>query len=250
MSIATHVFLLPCTAQRCPQVPHRGLTAVFVGSTLISRLSDLGGLGRIGVTVPAGCPKATAEVAVDHSFGRRVSAGILAAAMPMGLGACTGSPDAPPSPASTTPGVSDSAVSAGSASVSPTDGPAEVLSHYSRFFSALPDVSRMDEPERNDHLRRYLTGPAYVTVVKSMSAQAEFGKALYGQAVLQPRVTSIHSDSAVVRDCQDTSKSGVEDVDTGEKETRGVPRTLVITNLKRTGDSWRISKIDYRGPKC
>jgi hypothetical protein len=246
----TQAFLLPCTAQRCPQVPHRALTVPFGGFTLISRLSDLGVLGRIGVTVRAGGPKATAGVAVDQAFGRRVSAGFLAALVPLSLTACTGSPDAPPSSASTTPGGSQPAVSARSALVTPTDAQSQVLGHYARFFNALPEVSRMDESERNDQLRRYLTGPAYVTVVKSMTAQAEFGKALYGRAVLQPSVASIDSDSAVVRDCQDTSGSGVEDAETGAKETRGVPRTLVVTNLKRMDNAWRISKIDYRGPKC
>ena len=68
--------------------------------------------------------------------------------------------------------------------------------------------------------------------------------------MLRPEIASVSSDSAVIRDCQDTSKSGVLNISTGHKETKGVPRTLVITNFKQVDTAWRITKIDYQGPKC
>jgi hypothetical protein len=240
---------LSCTVKGCPQVPPKALTGLFVGLTFTLRLSGLGRLGRVGVTVRSGGLEATAGVAVNRAYGRRVSAGILAALLSTGLAACAGSADAPPSSDSTAsasrPAISDSPASGG-----PADGRTQVLSHYAAFFNALPELSRMDEAERNVRLRQYLTGAAYTAVVKSMTAQAKFGKALYGRAVLQPRVASLGPNTALVRDCQDTSKSGVEDVKTGQKETRGIPRSLVVTNVQRTDGAWRISRIDYRGPKC
>ena len=65
-----------------------------------------------------------------------------------------------------------------------------------------------------------------------------------------PEVASISTTRAVIRDCQDTSESGVQDIKTGRKETKGVPRTLVVSNLKLVDGAWRIVKIDYRGPRC
>jgi hypothetical protein len=127
----------------------------------------------------------------------------------------------------------------------------QVLNRYRTFFAALPEASRLPEDSRNRLLNQYLAGPAYSTVVATLSSHAAFGKALYGIPVLKPKIASITADAAVIRDCQDTSESGVENVKSGLKETKGVPRTLVVTDLER-GDSssWRITKIDYLGSRC
>lgn len=108
----------------------------------------------------------------------------------------------------------------------------------------------MEEADRNELLGRYLSGSAYSKSVETLSSQAAFGKVIYGEVVLRPKVTSIDSSSAVIEDCQDTSNSGVQDTKTGRKETKGVPRALVVADLERLDGTWKIVKIDYRGAEC
>jgi len=162
------------------------------------------------------------------------------------IAGCSGQPQASPTTKTATPGsATRTAVSATTPSAQ--DG---VLEHYEAFFEALPRASRLPEGERNQLLRRYLSGRAYGAVVETLSSQEEFGKALYGQPILKPKVASIGAQRALIRDCQNTSESGVQDVKSGRKETKGVPRTLVVTDLKRVENSWKITRIDYRGPGC
>ena len=108
----------------------------------------------------------------------------------------------------------------------------------------------MPEAARNELLANYLSGAAYDKTVETLSSQAAFGKVVYGEVVLHPDVTSINATTAVVTDCQDTSNSGVKDRKTGHKETKGIPRALVVADLTAVGGTWKIAKIDYRGAKC
>lgn len=165
------------------------------------------------------------------------------------IAACGGGSDATPpvSPSPSSPSPASSAPVTSSATQTDSD---VVLDQYAAFFEQLPQASRMREGPRNELLARYLSGPAYSKTVKSLSSQAAFDKVVYGNVVLHPDVTSIDTSSAVVSDCQDTSNSGVKDRKTGRKETRGIPRALVVANLAAVDGTWKIVKIDYRGAKC
>jgi len=125
-----------------------------------------------------------------------------------------------------------------------------VLDQYRTFFRELPRASRLGKEPQTAWLRRYLTKPALSKVAGTLAAQRAYGKILYGQAVLRPSSIAVHDSTATVRDCQDTSASGVQDAKTGRKETKGLPRTLVITTLKAIDGTWKISSIEYQGPKC
>lgn len=125
-----------------------------------------------------------------------------------------------------------------------------MLDQYAGFFQALPQASRMPEAPRNDLLATYLSGSAYRKTVETLSSQAAFDKVVYGEVVLHPEVTSIDTSTAVVRDCQDTSNSGVKDRKTGRKDTKGIPRALVVADLRTDGGTWKIVRIDYRGARC
>lgn len=174
--------------------------------------------------------------------------GATLAVMTVLTAACDGGSDASlPSPSSSSPLSVSSAPVTSPATAADTD---VVLDQYAAFFDELPRASRMREGPRNELLARYLSGPAYSKTVKSLSSQAAFGKVVYGNVVLHPEVKSIDISSAVVSDCQDTSNSGVKDRKTGRKETRGIPRALVIANLAAVDGTWKIVEIDYRGAKC
>ena len=99
-------------------------------------------------------------------------------------------------------------------------------------------------------LTQYLVNPALSKISGTLAAQDAFHRAVYGQVVLRPLTVSVTAAQAEVRDCQDTSDSGVVDLKTGNKVTVGIPRALVITTLVYAGDAWRIATIDYQGPKC
>jgi hypothetical protein len=73
---------------------------------------------------------------------------------------------------------------------------------------------------------------------------------LYGKPVLHPEPVAVRGSVATIRDCQDSSRAGIADARTGHRDTVGVPRTLVVTTLKQADATWKISTIDFRGPKC
>jgi hypothetical protein len=187
----------------------------------------------------------------DNESRRRPVAALVAASH-IGLGAC-GSP-APG--ASQPPGPSSPAATVtlpSSPTVNPSgQSPAQtvVLDHYRSFFRALPRASRLDEEPQIALLRQYLTGPALAEVAGTLAAQRAHGKVLYGEPVLRPDPVVLRGAVATIRDCQDSSRAGVQDAKTGHKDTVGVPRTLLVTTLKHVDGTWKIASIDFRGPKC
>jgi hypothetical protein len=235
-------------ARTCPQAAGRGLTVAFARVRVPFRRLDRAALEAGRDHRPYGV-EVTAVAAVDHPPGRRAGLAALAVVTATALVGCTGNSGSPPP--TITASVSNSQGDQSPPSVVTVANDRDrVLQRYGEFFVALPKASLMPESKRNEVLAQYLAGPAYSAVVKSLSSQAAFGKALYGQPTLTPQITDLRPNTAVIRDCQDTSNSGVQDVKTGDRETKGVPRTLVVTDLRRVDGLWKITKIDYRGPKC
>jgi hypothetical protein len=193
--------------------------------------------------------EATAVAAVDHPTGGRAG---LAAFAPMSaavLAACTGSSGSQPSPITASAGSSQEEQHPPSTVVTESSDQDRVLERYGEFFVALPKASLMPEPRRNEVLAQYCgAGVQHRRQVSELTGRIR--QSAYGQPTLTPRITDLGSNTAVIRDCQDTSKSGIQDVKTGDKETKGVPQTLVVTDLRRVDGLWKITKIDYRGPKC
>ena len=258
------------TAPSCPQVPRRGLT---IGRSEVKSELETADLGRLrlarrisvgsgprpfyGTTPRAASfarrgdrwvPVVSQQVATRRCDCLRARTLAVATAVTFLVSACTGSPSAAPLP---TPSPSTASNSTAPVASSPTPTDRErVLTQYAEFFKVFLQASRLTEAPRNQLLSRYLTGHAYTSAVSSLSAQAAFGKVGYGTVVVRPEVISIDASSAVVRDCQDTSNSGVKDRKSGHKETKGIPRALVVTNFRTDNSVWKISKIDYRGAKC
>jgi hypothetical protein len=125
-----------------------------------------------------------------------------------------------------------------------------VLATYTAFWKALPEASHLSGAPREAVLTQYLVNPALSKISGTLAAADAFHRTVYGEVVLRPLKVTVTGDQAEVRDCQDTSNSGIADLKTGNKVTRGIPRALVITTLVFSGDSWRIATIDYQGPKC
>jgi len=188
-----------------------------------------------------------------ESRGRRRGPRLLAAlACALALTACsddaTGDSQSRETPAAPTTVTLPSAPP-GTASIGAVE--AAVLHQYRGFWKALPEASRMQEEPRIQVLKRYLVSPALGTVTRTLAAQDAFGKGLYGENVPRPEIVNLHTRTASIRDCQDSSRAGVEERKTGRKLTVGVARNPVTATLKRGDDEiWRIATIEYPGGSC
>ena len=174
----------------------------------------------------------------------RVAAALAVAAVL--LAGCT----ANGSGASTRPPTTASGLTTPSQSPTPT-AESVVLATYTAFWKALPEASRLSGAPRTAVLTQYLVNPALSKISGTLAAQDAFHKALYGENVPRPTVVRMDGSSADVRDCQDSSRAGVEDLKTLQKLNVGVPRNLVMSTLLRSPDGqWRISTIVYPGGQC
>jgi hypothetical protein len=212
------------------------------------------------VTVRAGGPEATAGVAVDQAFGRRVIAGLLAAFVLMTLTACTGgSSSASPSASASS---STGSIASGGASPPTTADPSgssasglaasnAILLTYRGFWQALPKAARLKEGPRDELLAQHLINPALKKVAASLASQEAFQRRLYGKNLPRPRVARLDPPTAIVWDCQDSSHAGIRDLKTGERLTVGVERNPVRATLSLDRDGhWRIARIEYPGGAC
>ena len=84
-----------------------------------------------------------------------------------------------------------------------------------------------------------------------LASQAAFKKRLYGQNVPKAEVSALTGTTATVEDCQDSSKAGVQDLNTGEKLTVGQPRNPVRATLTIDAKgAWKIATLAYPGGTC
>jgi hypothetical protein len=140
-------------------------------------------------------------------------------------------------------------------SVSPSPTPDEqalLLAQYRKFWSSLTPVSRLPASARQAVLADLAVDPALKSVLHGMNEADAKHQVLYGANVPRP-VVRINPDAttALVDDCQDSSRAGVMDKATGKRVTVGVPRNHVsVTMKKSTGALWKVSYVDYSKLPC
>lgn len=78
------------------------------------------------------------------------------------------------------------------------------------------------------------------------------GTVFYGQDRPRPVVAQLSAPQglAVIRDCQDSSRSGNADRTTGKRLTVGVARHLVIATMHAVDGTWRVAFVTYKQAKC
>lgn len=148
-----------------------------------------------------------------------------------------------PSPAATDPS-SPSAASDPTPSWSPTEQ--AVITAYKNFWTALPQASRqVDRDERLRILFPYTTTPELSQLIFKLGDQRAKGQALYGVNVPRMQKVDVTGSKATIRDCQQSSSAGVENLATHRKLTVGVDRHPVTATVLLRGNDWKVSVIAY-----
>ena len=175
--------------------------------------------------------------------GTRVVVATAFAVLSMTLSACSGgsahsaarSPSSPVTPSSPTP-----------PSTGWTAPQRQVIGAYTAFWRALPEASRAKTADsRLGLLIPMTTDPELSQLVAGLGRQRASGRALYGTNVPRPIHVDINGTRAVVRDCQDSHRAGIEDVKTGAHLTVGVDRHLVMAVLVLRDSAWKVSTVQY-----
>jgi hypothetical protein len=133
-----------------------------------------------------------------------------------------------------------------------TSEASRILAQYRAFWNIEASAAQAPAAEREALLRPYATEPLLSRVLRGMSASDNLGQVAYGEVVPHPIITKIERGVASIRDCQDASKAGRKERDTGRIVTRGTSRDLAVATVKRGPDGvWRVATVDYvRGAKC
>lgn len=165
----------------------------------------------------------------------------LAAVAVLAVGACS-------TPAQQTD--LQSPTSATSTATSPTVSADEqaVLDAYDAFYVAL-DAARKDPTKAREILTPVAAGEQLEqTTAKLVEADAN-GIEEYGSPVLRsPVVASLQDDTAVIRDCQDTSQVGSRQRATGEQLSKGLEQDSARTTLHRTNGVWKVVSTESPEP--
>jgi hypothetical protein len=118
----------------------------------------------------------------------------------------------------------------------------------------LAPASRRAKPaEERALLGAFVSDPALKSLLAGISRERQRGRVFYGADLPRPSIQTLSEDRAiaVVNDCQDSTGSGVFDLKTGRKLTKGVARNHVIATLHRQPDQvWRVVFISYPKSPC
>lgn len=129
----------------------------------------------------------------------------------------------------------------------------QVLVQYRAFWSIVPAASAASVAKRQFILEPYADDPELASLLKGMRQQDRSGQMIYGRNLPRARVQSLSVQQrvAVVRDCQDSSHSGVEEKKSGRHLTVGKSRNLVVATMRLGDDGmWRVSFISYPKSTC
>jgi hypothetical protein len=139
---------------------------------------------------------------------------------------------------------------------SPTSSPTDeqqILAQYQRFWTdVLPRAYAAPAVNRRAILKPVVVDPALTRLLRNMSAQDADSKRAYGfDRPLRQKVERVN-ELSLVRGCLDSSKSGLLNVKTGKKISRGPALNPVLVNLRHGNDGvWRVSFVKFSGgTKC
>jgi hypothetical protein len=179
------------------------------------------------------------------------AAGIALAALLAALGGCSSSSSNLSQPlGSQSPSTATSPPVTDSPTPSPTDS---ALAQYRAFWAALTPASKAPASEREAMLAPYAADPELKSLLQGISRDRDAGRVYYGTPTVRPTVTTISVERkiAVIRDCQDATKTGDEDAASGRLLTKGTARNLVVSTLHLLDDGkWRVVFVTFPKQKC
>lgn len=129
----------------------------------------------------------------------------------------------------------------------------QVLAQYQTFWSALTPASRASAGARRGILAQVATDPELSSLLSGIARERARGRAFYGVDVPRAHVSQILMTQgiAVVDDCQNSAGSGVVDLSSGQRLTKGVPRNHVVSTMHRGSDGiWRVASVEYPNTSC
>ncbi|MHB2023192.1 MAG: hypothetical protein ACYCO3_07685 [Mycobacteriales bacterium] len=130
---------------------------------------------------------------------------------------------------------------------------ARALEQYTAFWPLLGHASRAKTAaQKRAILAPYAADPALTSIVNAFIQQNERGQVVYGTDVVHPEIVSfsLSRGLAVIRDCQNSSRSGIEVAATGKPVTVGPPRNPVDSTMHLIAGTWRIVFIQHPGGTC
>lgn len=135
---------------------------------------------------------------------------------------------------------------------SPLNEQAALLEQYQKFWATLTPVSRMPAEQRGAALAKVAVDPALQSLIAGMAATEANGQAFYGAHVPRATQASLSADglTAVIDDCQDSSKTGLVRLSDSTPVTVGAIRNHVVVTLKKSGGMWKVSFVDYAKSPC
>lgn len=139
-----------------------------------------------------------------------------------------------------------------SASPTPATEQQAILGQYRTFWASLTPVSRMPATQRRAALAPYTIDPELKSLVAGMANISAKGQVFYGAH--RPRATqaSLSSDgkTAVINDCQDSTKTGLARRSDMAPLTRGVVRNHVVVTMKKVAGVWKVYFVSHTNTPC
>ena len=168
-------------------------------------------------------------------------------------GTAGGLPDQSSSSLQTTPLAATSSQATASPPGKAASPSEAALSQYRAFWRTLTPASSAPAGQRRAMLTPYSAEPELSSLLDGISRERAAGRVYYGTPKLHPKVTalSVPRRVAVIRDCQDATRTGDKDTATGRLLTRGAQRTLVVSTLHLLPDGkWRVAFVTFPKQRC
>jgi hypothetical protein len=137
-------------------------------------------------------------------------------------------------------------------SATPVSEQQAILSQYRTFWSSLTSVSRMPAAQRRTALAAYAVDPELKSLLAGMARIDAKGQTFYGAHIPRATSASISPDglTAVVNDCQDSTRTGLARRSDLAPLTKGVARNHVVVTVKRSAGAWKIYFVSYTKTPC
>jgi hypothetical protein len=122
---------------------------------------------------------------------------------------------------------------------------------YRQFWAVAITVDSRPVRDWRPALADVAAEPLLTRIYDGLRALRAAGRRQYGSVVVHLRVLEVRSRRASVVDCQDASRTGELDLQTGVPRTVGSASTPVAAALVRGRDSqWRVCEARYLEGTC